>query len=185
MDAEKQKMSEIVTKIFNNLYKKDDYKIRKVENDILLNGQEISYYVFMQGVRSKIGKLYERIFSELCNLNRPGQGFDLFCKDRKIYIELKNTTNTDNFDSKNSKFNKLKKFKSEHQDCEVLYICMNESRNKYPNGVDYVYENSFRIITGDIAWDYMCQLGDISKQDLIEILRKLFDEYLNDINFYN
>ena len=92
-----------------------------------------------------------------------------------MYIELKSNWNTDSCNAKHEKFRLLTEFKINNPDCQVMYICLNDNKSK--DGVDYIYQkNLFRIITGDKAWKYLCDIAEIKQDELILIIRNNLNE---------
>ena len=148
-------------------------------NDVVLKNIDLGNYYKIVNLRTQLGKFYEDLFCYLCNFTRPLKGFDLVCVNRKMYIELKSNWNSDSCNARHEKFRLLTEFKINNPDCQVMYICLNDNRPNYLEGVDYIYEkNLFRIIQGDKAWKYLCDITGIQKEELISVIRKLEENYL-------
>ena len=137
------------------------------KNDRILEGIEITEYKKFVQLKSKLGKFYEALFCYLCNFQKPRKGFDLINKETNTFIELKTNWKTDNYNSKNNKFYKLKQKKIDDPNAEVIYACLNDERMR-GYGVDYNTQYDIRIITGDRAWNYFC---DIAKVDCFELIK--------------
>ena len=136
------------------------------KNDRILEGIEITEYKKFVQLKSKLVRFYEALFSYLCKFEKPQKGFDLINKETNTFIELKTNWSTDNYNSKNNKFYKLKQKKINNPNAEVIYACLNDERKGY--GVDYNTQGGIRIITGDRAWNYFC---DIAKIDCFELVK--------------
>ena len=159
-----------ITKIFNNIFQKQSTE-KYCKNDVILNGYNITEYLKYLNLKMKLGFFYEQLFCYLGNFYKPRKGYDLRCDDRKIIIEIKTSFKTDNHNSKDSKFHHLGKFKLNNPDWEVIYMCLNDHRDQ--KGVDYIHYYNFRIISGDLAWKYFCNIANIDYRELINFIRNL------------
>lgn len=170
-----------ITVLFDEHFKYNiSVNINKIcNNDIVLKNIDLGNYYKIVNLRTQLGKFYEDLFSYLCNFTRPSKNFDLVCEKRKIYIELKSNWNTDTCNARHEKFRMLTEFKINNPDCQVIYICLNDNRPNNLDGVDYIFKkNLFRIITGDKAWKYLCDIAGIQKEKLILTISTLVENYL-------
>jgi hypothetical protein len=166
--------------MFNSYFYKNKNEQNNIcSSDIILNGLNFGNYNKICELRKLLGLFYENLFRYLCGFIRPEKGFDLICENRKIFIELKSNWKSDSHDSKREKFRRLMEFKNINPDYEVIYICLNDNRPNYLEGVDYIYnKTSFRIITGNKAWEYFCNIADVDKDELISLIRELVRNYV-------
>ncbi len=70
----------------------------------------------------------------------------------------------------------MKQKKIEEPNAEIIYACLNDQRKG--NGVDYKTQYGIRILTGDCAWNYFCDIAKIDCFELVKYIKYLVIENL-------
>jgi hypothetical protein len=155
--------------------------------DFILDIPEIEEYyrkaLLATQLSMKMGTIWQESIScydgfENLKIGHPS-GLDILHHERKLAIELKNSTMTDNKSSRTANFDKLAKFKKEHPEYVCIYGCINNSKNAKDllqgqskiiihDGVEILY------LVGNSLFDYL--LGK-NKDEIIDFVKKTVREY--------
>lgn len=135
LDAYLLKIIQIINKMFKNMK-----FCKKIQKDILDSEIDEKYLLISKIVKRKqmfYGLLWQTIIGNYDSFQDLKQnhysGCDLFSRNRKIIIELKNRYNTDNSSSRHYNYSKLAKFKKNNKTFTCIYGIINPKKD-FNNG---------------------------------------------------